>query len=318
MIPGPDRKAVAAPIGVLLGLVCLAWSPAVAAAQPGLDGAAVAWNRLAFRAADRPDSLGVEVSLTEVAPGELAALLGADPGADPGNEPARPADATVMRMTSTIDVVLTGRTYRTDVWFYASDAVPLERRRDKIGRGANRKTYRYFADRVRRLRIEPDGGAEAELAPEHWSLVRETQYPYGAARAGCPAVTDPNLLLIIASAGALSGAAEPLDLCAFNKETVYRVRLSAAPVETRDVSYQEVRGAERRQVRGRAAVRRIRIQAFAPTDAGAGTEPFEFFEMTGDIEIELDAESGLPLRIAGEVAGFGRVSFVLAEAVLRP
>ncbi len=319
MIPGPGRKAVAAPMWLLLGLICLAWSPAVAASSLDLDGAAVAWSRLDFRAADRPGSLGVEVSLSEVAPEELAALLGGEPGADSSNKPARPADATVMRMTSTIEVFLTGRTYRTDVWFYASDTVPLERRRDKIGGDPSRKVYRYLSDGARRLRLDPDNSAEAQLRPDQWSRVRETFYPYGAAGAGCPVVTDPNLLLIIASAGAVTGAVEPLDLCVFNKEAVYRVRLSAAPVETMEVNHLESRGAERRQVRGRAAVRKVRIQAFAPEqDGGAGTEPFEFFEMGGDIEIDLDAETWLPLRITGEVAGFGRVSFALVEAVLRP
>ncbi len=315
MIPGPGRKAVAAPMALLLGLICLAWSPTVAASSLDLGGAAVAWSRLAFRAADRPNSLGVEVRLAEVAPGELAALL----GSDPSDASARPADATVMRMTSTIEVFLTGRTYRTDVWFYASDAVPLERRRDKIGGDPSRKTYRYLSDGARRLRLDPDNSAEAQLRPDQWSRVRKTLYPYGAAAAGCPVVTDPNLLLIIASAGAVTGAAEPLDLCVFNKEAVYRVRLSAAPVETMEVDHLESRGAERRQVRGRAAVRKVRIQAFAPEqDGGAGTEPFEFFEMGGDIEIDLDAETGLPLRITGEVPGLGRVAFALSEAELRP
>ncbi len=312
MSQGPGRKVAAAPARLLLFLVCLVWSSAVAASPLGLDGAAVAWNRLTFRPAERPGELKVEVSLSEIAPDQLSALL----GADPADEPPQPRDAAVFKMTSTIDVAFTGRTYRTDVWFDSAEAVPLERRRDKIGRDANRKIYRFFADGVRRLRIEPEDSAEAELAPEQWSRVKETFYPYGAARARCPVMTDPNLLLVVASAGAVTRAAEPLDLCVFNKETVYRVRLAAAPVATLQADYLEIRGADRTQVRRQAAVRKIRVQAFAPEDDG--TEAFEFFEMSGDIEIDLDAENGLPLRITGEIAGFGRVAFALSEVDLRP
>lgn len=300
------------PVRLLLCLAGLALSSAAAASPLDLDGAAVAWNRLTFRSADRPDDLRVEVRLAETAPGRRAALV----GGDPGGGSARPADATVLQMTATIDVAFTGQIYRTDVWFDSAEAVPLERRRDKIGRDANRKIYRFFADGVRRLRIEPEGSAEAELPPEQWSRVKETFYPYGAARARCPVMTDPNLLLVVASAGAVTRAAEPLDLCVFNKETVYRVRLAAAPVATLQADYLEIRGADRTQVRRQAAVRKIRIQAFAPEDDG--TEAFEFFEMSGDIEIDLDAENGLPLRITGEIAGFGRVAFALSEVDLRP
>ena len=77
-------------------------------------------------------------------------------------------------------------------------------------------------------------------------------------------------------------------------------------------------GSDRSQVNREARVRKIRIQALGPRGKGGDPEPFEFFEMGGEIEIDLEADSGLPLRIAGHVAGFGRVEFTLSEAVLRP
>lgn len=313
MIAGSRRNGAAAATALLACVLFLAWSPAMADAPPALDGAAVAWSRLVFRAADRPDDLAVEVKLADIAPGGLAALL----GAGSGEAPPRPADATAMRMTSTIDVRLTGQTYRTDIWFYPAGVVPLQRLRDKIGDDPSRKTYRYLSDGVRRLRLDPDTSAEAQLPPDRWSRVKETFYPFGAARAGCPVVTEPNLLLLIASAGAVSRPDKPLDLCVFNKESVYRVRLTAAPGETMEASYLESRGGDRTKVRRRAAVRTVRIDAVAPEANPAGIEPFEFFEMGGTIEIDLDAETGLPLRISGEVTGLGRVAFTLSEADLR-
>jgi hypothetical protein len=156
-------------------------------------------------------------------------------------------------MTSAIDVVVTGRTYRTDVWFSAAGVSPLERRRDKIGRGANRKIFRFFADGVRRLRIEPDGRSEAKLAPDQWSNVQELFFPYGPTRADCAVLSDPNLLFVIAAAGAVT--AEPLELCVFNKQAIYHVRLSAEPGETLEAENPHPglpsrgRGGERRPLR---------------------------------------------------------------------
>lgn len=301
-----SRKAIAGPAALLLGLASLAWPSAVLAASLDLDPASVAWSRLEFRPAERSDDLSVAVQLSEVSPDEVGAVLQSEPGA----EPAVPADGGLLQMTSAIDVVVTGRTYQTDVWFSAAGVSPLERRRDKIGKGANRKIFRFLADGVRRLRIEPDGRSEAKLAPDQWSNVQELFFPYGPARADCAVLSDPNLLFVIAAAGAVT--AEPLELCVFNKQAIYRVRLSAEPGETLEADYREIGNGGQSQVRRRAAIRKIRIQAFPPEVEGVNVDPFEFFEMRGEIEIDLDAESGLPLRVSGQI-GSRRVEFQLSE-----
>ncbi len=314
MIAGMGRKLVAGPVWLFICLVSLAWSPAGAASPLNLDAGAVAWSRLEFRAARRPNDLSVEVKLSDVSPEQVAALL----QSSPGDEPAPLSDAPVLQMTSTIDVFVTGRAYQTDIWFYPAGVTPLQRRRDKTGKGANRKIFRYLDDGVRRLRLEPNGSAEAKLAPENWTRVKEHFYPYGGLRAGCPILSDPNLLLLIASAGAVMRAAEPMALCVFNKQSIHAVRLSAESGETLEADYLEIKGAARKEVRGKVAVRKVRIQAFLPEADGVNPEPFEFFEMGGEIEIDLDADSGVPLRITGEIVGLGRVDFLLNEVVRRP
>jgi hypothetical protein len=311
---GVGRKAVAGPAVLILCLVSLMWGTAEAASPFDIDGAAIAWSRLEFRAASRPDDLSVEVKLSDVSPEQVAALL----QSSPGDEPAPTPDAPVLQMTSTIDVFVTGRAYQTDIWFYPAGATPLQRRRDKTGEDANRKIFRYLADGVRRLRLEPNGSAEAKLAPENWTRVKEHFYPYGATRAGCPVLSDPNLLFFIASAGTVTGGAEPLALCVFNKQSIHRVQLSADAGGTLQADYLEIKGAAQNQVRRETAVRKIRVQAFPPEADGVSPEPFEFFEMGGEIEIDLDAENGLPLRISGEIGGLGRVDFLLSEVTWRP
>jgi len=298
---------------LLICLVALVWPTTVLASSFDLYGGEVAWSRLVFRAVDRADDLSVEITLAEADAAELAAVL----RSEPGNAPAPAPDGTVLRMTSTIDVFLTGRSYRTDIWFQSAGVSPLQRHRDKMGQDANRKVFRYLADGVRRLRIEPAGRSEAKLAPEKWTGVKERFYPFGAARTECPVLSDPNLLFLIASAGALRDASS-MTLCVFNKKTIHTVRLSAKPGGTLAANYLEVSGGARNQVRRQAQVRTVRIQASPPQYDGVEPEPFEFFEISGDIKIDLDAENGLPLRMIGEISGFGRVELVLSEADLSP
>ena len=59
--------------------------------------------------------------MSKIGPERLTALL----PSDPGGEPALPADA---EMTTTIDVFVTGRAYRTDVWFdhLRQQPIPLD------------------------------------------------------------------------------------------------------------------------------------------------------------------------------------------------
>ena len=313
------RKSEATATGRLLALASLLWGvlwgAAVFAAPLDLDSSGVAWRGLEFRSPDRPDDINVVVTLSDAAADERAALPGPTPGGE-WPKGGSPAAAALQRMTSIVEISATGRAYRTDVWFAPDGLVPLERRRDKTGKGANRKVFHYLADGVRRLRIEPDGRSEAKRPPEEWSLVQELFFPYGPARAGCQALLDPNLLFVVATAE-LAGP-EPRDLCVFNKQTIHRVRLSAVPGEALAVDYQVTDAAGRREVRRQAQIRRVRIQTFLPDPDGRDADPFEFFEMRGEIEIDLDVETRLPLRVAGDVGGIGRVEFHLHAATLRP
>ena len=306
----PSGIFATGPIAVMLVMIGLLASGARAAPPLELEAGDVAWSRLVYRAADRPQDLLVEVTLAEVAPAGLASLLQSGPGADLAS------DDKLLRMTARIEVARSGRTYRTDVWFSPAEAAPLQRRRDKIGRDGNRKVFSYLADGVHRLRLDPKNGAEAAQPPESWSEVREHDYPYGAAQTGCALVTDPNLLFFIASAGAVGEA--PLSLCVFNKQVLHRVELSAADAGKLEASYLEIAGGVQTPLRREAGLRRIRIRSFPPEVDGIRPERFEFFEMGGEIAIDLDRDSGLPLRISGEIGRLGRVEFLLSEVTLRP
>ena len=296
---------------------CLAGlTVSVAEAEPPVDFKrdAFPWDRLIFHPAGRRDDMRVEVKLSEVDPDQLPALV----DTRPDDQAASTDGASVFRMTSTVEVFMTGRTYETDILFLGRGMSPLQRRRDKIGDNPSRKLYRYLIDGVRRVRLEPNGNAEAELPPESWSHVKEQFFPYGPAQRECRALSDPNLLLLIASATAVTETEEPVALCVFNKKSIHPLRLLMGSGETVEVDYLETREGAQTRVREEAKVRRGRIEPLGDDSSRTDDEPFEFFEMGGVIEIDLDAGTGLPLRISGDVQGFGRAEFLLGEVVWRP
>ena len=287
-------------------------SPAVAGSPLALDPSRVAWSRLLFRASDAMASVTIEVRLATVPSSGLEALP--DAGADGAIMP--PDGAEVSLMTAAIVVDGYDKTFRNEVWFLPGDAVPLQRRRDKIGKDANRKTFRYAADGVYRVRLDPEGRREAELPPEQWSARKTHFYPYETALSGCPVLTDPALLLFVVSAGAVSEDGEPLELCVFNKKTVYRVRARAAGARPLEVAYTEIGQGVRNEIERGIDAQRIRIVARPGDAAGLEPDPFEFFEITGDIEIVLDPSTRVPVMISGDLPGLGRVDFSLSEVTL--
>ncbi len=296
-----------------LALAVLPPSWALASSSLEIDPSRVAWSRLLLRASDARGDVSIEIRLSPVPPAELASVLAT--GLGRAIEP--PADAPVWLMTANIEIRDYQKNYRTDVWFVPRDASALQRRRDKVGKGANRKTFRYLLHGAYRVRLEPNGRQEAELPPEQWTIIKEHFYPYGPARADCAVLSDPALLLFIASAGVLSDEGERLDVCVFNKQTIYRARLSAAASQSLKVDYAEIGPDFRNEIDRHITARKIRLEA-RPSGAGElEPDPFEFFEMPGDIEIFLDESSRIPVQVVGTVPVFGKVVFALSEVTLR-
>lgn len=291
------------------------WLPASATggAEPELDPARVAWSRLVF-AGQR--SVGQVTTAVE-----LKVLTGSDADADLVESPHPPAispdGARVALMSAQVEAILpfkrknwTGRT-----WFRPADGAALQRIRYKPGKDGSNKTFRYSEGGVYRIRAEPRGSREVRRGPERWTDVRASYYPYGASRGGCPTVSDPFVLLYVASAAALSGGDE-LSACVFNKKGLYRARLKAVGTERVRAHYVEGPGKRGRQVDREAVALKVLLRA-RPVPGSAGKlEAFEFMGFEGGVEILLDTESGIPLEIRGMLPEIGQLSFRLIEATV--
>lgn len=289
---------------------------ATGGAEPELDPASVAWSRLVF---EGQRSVGRATAALE-----LKALTDDDAEVDlveSSHPPAiSPNEAGAALMTAEVQAILpfkrkqwTGR-----IWFCPLDGVALQRIRYKPGKDGSNKTYRYSEAGVHRIRAEPRGSREARRGPERWTDLRKSFYPYGAAREGCPVVSDPFVLLYLVSAAGLSRGDE-LNVCVFNKKGLYRARLKAVGEERVRAHYVDGSGWRDRQVDGEAVALKILLTARPAPGSRGELEGFEFLGFEGGVEILMDMESGIPLEIRGTLPEIGPLAFMLIEAtVTRP
>jgi len=281
------------------------------------DPEKVRWSRLLFQASKALTSARSEVSLAPVAAAGLKSSLLAD--ADGPLQPEPDADA--MLMTATIGMsselpFVDDKVWETQVWFLPGSASALQRTRTKIGEDPESKKFRYLAEGVRRLRLKPETPGDGEQRPESWTTVKSAFYPYGPARAECPDVSDPSLLLYVLSAVNLSPGGPPLELCVFNQKTLYHVELRAVAAPHLSVRYTRRRGTVEEPVEQEIGVLSITISSRPIAPAEQEPEPFEFFEMRGDIEVSVDPASRLPVQVRGTVNKVGEATFHLVEADL--
>jgi hypothetical protein len=285
-------------------------SARLGAAEPNLDLSDLNWSRLLFVASEAASEVSAEVRLSPLPPG-------AAPREDMVEQTGAVPDGEVMLMTGKVRIKRFDKAFKTDVWFVPRDGSALKRQRHKSGTEPSQKTFWYLPQGVRRVRSDPQGRRERKLPAGQWTRVREHFYPYGPARAGCTTLTDPMVLLLLPRGEMTSEADQQNGLCAFNKKTLHHVTLRASAGHELEVDYRAFQGESYTRIKRRIGARKIVLKTRAPDGGALEPDPFEVFEMTGDIEIWVDGSSGLPVQIVGQVSGIGKVSFVLKEVTLR-
>lgn len=295
---------------LFLFLVIGTASPTLAFSELDLDPSDVSWSRLLLRAEEGR----AEIVLRTVPRAEAEAIFTTDLAL----EMFENEDPTVLLMTASIEGGDSDRMYRTEVGFVGENGTAFQRIRDKSGKKGNRKEFRYFEDGVYRIRLDPRNRSEENLPVGQWTRVREHVFAYGPGRSDCPAVLDPAALLYAISAGAIAhDDDEALEVCVFNKKALFRVQVRVNGAESFQANYTEVEEGSRNPVAREISANRIVLKAVSDPAERRKPDPFEFFEMRGDIEILLDPSSRLPLKISGKVSGVG-VAFALTEVTPRP
>ena len=153
------------------------------------------------------------------------------------------------------------------------------------------------------------------MPPEQWSRVKNSFYPYVTNKTRCERVIDPLTLLYALSVTDWSGPGA-LELCLFNKQGLYLARLKNEGGERLKTAFLEQRGESIRTVEREVDARRIRLTSRPLDPEAKDLDPFEFLGFEGEVQILLEAESGIPLRLTGEIPSVGPVELNLTKAGL--
>ena len=281
-----------------------------------LDPDRVPWTDLLFEGKNFFVGVIIEVQLASFPATPLEASL----LTSPQGIPVKTGGPTINRVTvnTTIDPLFGSTvTLRNQVWFDPKTAGALQRIRLRRGQDDFEKTCRFTMEGVYRLRKEPAGKKEFSLAPEQWTDVKESFYPYDLDQTGCVSASESSIIPYILAAGRLSQDSGAMNLCAFHKKLLHYVQIVPDGLQQLQVDYTE--RLQETEVHKEALVDVLKISLHArPLNTLVDEdEAFSFLGLMGDIELYMDIHSRVPVRISGEIPTFGRADFWLKEVKLR-
>jgi hypothetical protein len=277
-----------------------------------LDASKVPWTHLSFHAKNFWVEVSTEIQLRSRRASDLDAVL----LAPSKGRPIKPKASQVAEMK--ISTTITPR-FRSPVkihnriWFNPTDASPLGRVRLRRGDDDFKKIYRFTKQGVFRHRMEPKNKKEVSLAPEKWTDVKDSFYPYDLARMGCSGVSESSLLIYIVSAAATSVQEDPLSLCVFGKRQLHRVVLQKAGVYPISIGFIEKKQQTETHKEGFVKAIKISLTSEPMESDLKEAENFSFLGFHKDISLYLDPATHFPIKASGIIPTVGKVHLNLRE-----
>ena len=264
------------------------------------------WKRLTYQGKHFLGKLETAVSLTELsALAAQKALISIPEGSALQVSTAR---VMVLDVQSAVNPLFGA----TDIsgsraWFTSDDAAALQRIRSRRGDDIWHNTYRFTEKGVYRIRKKPGLADEKQLAPELWTKIKESFYAYQDKRPGSQVVMEPTGLLYLASARAFREEAAPRSLYVFDRKQLHEVEVQVSGRLRLKVSYIEKnqKNDMRREGMTDTLIISFKPRALAPPDQLP--EEFSFMGLRGDFEIYIDAATGVPVQISGQISRMGKV-----------
>ncbi len=306
-MPLPLKKIVLA-LAALLAAMGFFNGPG--AAQSSLEsktGAGhVLWNQLRYRGNHFLGKVETVVSLAGLPAKEARKELITSPEGQ-----ALEASGTqlmVIAVQSTVEPLfgvneLTG----SQAWLKPDDAAVLQRIRLREGDDIWQNTYRFTDTGVYRLRKKPGGAGEQKLAPEHWTKIKASFYPYQDGRHRSQAVLEPTGLLYLVSAPDFIKQTTPRSLDVFDRKQLHQVQVQVGGHQRLKVSYLEKTLKKEIRREGMIDVVRIVFKPRALVARDEQPEEFSFMGLKGDFEIYIDGATGVPVQVSGEIPGIGKL-----------
>lgn len=221
-------------------------------------------------------------------------------------EPRIPSMSSVLEIR--IDSDAAGRKSTESVFFEPRHGTAFKRLKKRLGKKGYHKTERFTDEGVFLLRRAPQTKSEAELTRDDWSKVERFFHPFETG-ASCRNVTEPAVLFYLLSTGPLpeDGAWQA---CVYSDERAIAIAIEPLGRERLEVDYEVLAAAETRRVEGKVEVWRLVVR---PREEEEG---FEFLGLEGAVEVLIDAETRVPLRVEGRMGGLGKIAVKLERVKL--
>jgi hypothetical protein len=202
------------------------------------------------------------------------------------------------------------------LWFNADDGLPLQLVRMRRGSKPSLKRYRFGHHQVYRQRRQPADKAQAEQPADRWSEVSESFYPLAGAEAGCATILESSQLLYLLSRPDRAYSEQALEPCVFDRQRVYRVEIRNLGRQQLEVDYRQLTAGKELRVRETLTARDVVLDGHPVEATAEDVAPFSFLGLQGEIHLLLSDPGRIPLRVRGEVSGFGMIELEL-ETVTR-
>lgn len=279
------------------------------AGSDSLPQSQLAWSELHFEASRALATLTVDIELAAAAPESVnaAAIHGVLPE-------IAVADGAVTQLHARFAVDSLFRDYRVEerVWFAADDQRALLREKRLQGDDGFVKQFRYSADAAHRLHLWRRG-EDASEPPHTWSGRRLQRYPYGLAQGDCDAVSEPAVLFYLLARHDFSDG-RAVERCVFSDSAVFRMRIEPVGGESVDAAlWLRAPNGVSEHVKQSRPAQRLRVSA-TPLSAAADSAEFEILDFKGRLDVLLDRQWRLPLRLEGDLPGVGRDVVELSSA----
>jgi len=185
--------------------------------------------------------------------------------------------------------------------------------RSRLGSGKNKrlKEYRYAADKLVRIRREPD--PSRDLPAARWPVSSRKDIDYPQLEEGAVLTSMPALLL--AAANVAETPAHTATVYVHGDINFYRVQLSVVGEEQVEVDYTLAGGQQR--VKGERTAIVVGLQV-DPAGTPRGDPEFSLLGLDSQVSILLDKQSRLPLQVRGRAPRIGETRINLAAAKMRP
>lgn len=280
----------------------------------------IPWLSLTLGGSKLNSKITVEVELG------LASSMGAHqpwPALEEISACASPSEeASLFSTTLSVTGMLGNNRYTEGLWL------------DQFGRPEKRIRYNQESDDlwlkeycwektgVRRSKLSPARPNERLLLPTDWTQKANSWYPFPETAAQCVAMSDPALLIVIAS-GLAQQQQEPLSLCVFGRQHLFRIdiaRETAQALAPLKASYTITRPGqapgeqEQRQALVEPLVYRINAQDLHATKR---RESFSLMGLEEEIRLYIDPVTYLPIRLSGKAGIIGTVELNLRKARLK-